>query len=125
MKDLKQEIEKRKARTERISSRSGRPSIRELPNNPHYIISEETELLDQIRDINDELHMLRSLAEDQEIVWNQAFAGMETQGRFSCTPTEIARDLDGMILEADMTRDSVSVLLYGSFTAVLLTSQLP
>ncbi|GFF54269.1 hypothetical protein IFM58399_09785 [Aspergillus lentulus] len=111
LKDLKQEIEKRKARTERISSRSGRPSIRELPNNPHYIISEETELLDQIRDINDELHMLRSLAEDQEIVWKQAFADMETQGRFSCTPTEIARDLDGMILEAEMTRDSIDTLL--------------
>ncbi|GIJ90580.1 hypothetical protein Asppvi_009539 [Aspergillus pseudoviridinutans] len=111
LKDLKQEIEKRKARNERISSRSGRPSIRELPNNPHYIISEETELLDQIRDINDELHMLRSLAEDQEIVWNQAFLGMETQGRFSCTPTEIARDLDGIILEAEMTRDSIDTLL--------------
>jgi hypothetical protein len=55
--------------------------------------------------------MLRSLAEDQEIVWKQAFVGMETQGRFSCTPTEIARDLDGMVLEAEMTRDSVSVLL--------------
>jgi hypothetical protein len=52
--------------------------------------------------------MLRSLAEDQEIVWKQAFAGIETQGRFSCTPSEISRDLDGMILEAEMTRDSVS-----------------
>jgi hypothetical protein len=63
--------------------------------------------------------MLRALAEDQEIVWNQAFAGIETQGRFTCTPAEIARDLDGMIMETEMTRSSVSgskspvaVLLY-------------
>ncbi|GES62743.1 Mg2+ transporter protein, CorA-like/Zinc transport protein ZntB [Aspergillus terreus] len=107
---LRDEIKNREARAERISQ-SGRPSIRELPNNPHHIISEETELLDQIRDINDELHMLRALAEDQEIVWNQAFAGIETQGRFSCTPTEIAQDLDGMITEAEMTRDSIDTLL--------------
>jgi hypothetical protein len=52
--------------------------------------------------------MLRALAEDQEIVWNQAFAGIETQGRFSCTPTEIAKDLDGMLVEAELTRSSVS-----------------
>ncbi|KAL2851650.1 hypothetical protein BJX68DRAFT_275120 [Aspergillus pseudodeflectus] len=108
---LRDEIKSRKVRAERISSGSGRPSIRELPNNPHHIISEETELLDQIRDINDELHMLRALAEDQEIVWNQAFAGIETQGRFTCTPAEIARDLDGMIVEAEMTRSSIDTLL--------------
>ncbi|KAL5364589.1 hypothetical protein BJX96DRAFT_187974 [Aspergillus floccosus] len=105
---LRDEIENRKARAERMSPRSGRTSIRELPNNPHHIISEETELLDHIRDTNDELHMLRALAKDQEIVWNQAFAGIETQGQFSCTPAEIAQDLDGMIMEAEMTRSSWS-----------------
>ncbi|KAI1149342.1 hypothetical protein F4825DRAFT_60163 [Nemania diffusa] len=83
--------------------------------NRYHVISSETELLDAIRDIRDELHMLRSLAEDQEDVWQQAFAsqhlGNESQRFDFHTPTEIKKDLDAMLLEADKIESYINALL--------------
>ncbi|KAJ5626613.1 hypothetical protein N7528_004040 [Penicillium herquei] len=110
--DLRAQTEKRKISREKSS---GASSIRETPQNPYHIISDETELLDKIRDIRDELHMLRSLAEDQEVVWKQAFETSELRNCFQynhpCTPTEVKRSLDDMNLEAETTHNSISTLL--------------
>ncbi|KAJ5737699.1 uncharacterized protein N7483_002824 [Penicillium malachiteum] len=110
--DLRAQTEKRQISREKSS---GASSIRETPQNPYHIISDETELLDKIRDIRDELHMLRSLAEDQEVVWKQAFETSELRNCFQynhpCTPTEVKRSLDDMNLEAETTHNSISTLL--------------
>ncbi|KAJ6004574.1 hypothetical protein N7540_012943 [Penicillium herquei] len=110
--DLRGQTEKRKISRDQSS---GASSIRETPQNPYHIISNETELLDKIRDIRDELHMLRSLAEDQEVVWKQAFETSELRNCFQynhpCTPTEVKRSLDDMNLEAEKTHNSITTLL--------------
>ncbi|KAF3070670.1 Ankyrin-3 [Daldinia childiae] len=86
--------------------------------NRYHIISPETELLELIRDIRDELHILRSLAEDQDVVWKQAFTPgghTEQQGQFqyyhSCTPTDVKKSLDEMLLEAEKTTNYINDLL--------------
>lgn len=105
---LDKETELRKKHTqERKSAFTG-----EAPKNPHHIISEETRFLDQIRDIRDELHILKSLAEDQDVVWKQAFPATRQRNPFKYnhpyTPTDVKSDLDEMILEAETTQNSVS-----------------
>ncbi|KAH0565988.1 hypothetical protein GP486_000615 [Trichoglossum hirsutum] len=42
-------------------------------NNPYYAIGEEIAKLREIKDIRDELNILKSLLEDQKVVWKQAF----------------------------------------------------
>ncbi|KAL7628710.1 hypothetical protein AAE478_000225 [Parahypoxylon ruwenzoriense] len=92
----------------RPNSRVGR-----MPRNRYHIISSETELLEKIRDICDELHILRSLAEDQDVVWKQAFSPDDSrddlQYYHSCTPTDVKKHLDEMLLEVEKTTDYVSV----------------
>ncbi|UPK90240.1 hypothetical protein LCI18_001175 [Fusarium solani-melongenae] len=95
-----------------------------MPQNPYHIISPETAFLHQIRDIRDELRMLRSIAEDQEIVWRQPFDSDVWKEVFDlgdlkdglpyyhpCTPTDIKKDLDDMVVEAEVTNDSINTLL--------------
>ncbi|KAJ8121627.1 hypothetical protein ONZ43_g1966 [Nemania bipapillata] len=101
--------------------KQGQPADQKLNYKPqgilnrYHVISSETELLDAIRDIRDELHMLRSLAEDQEIVWQQAFAspqmGSDPQRLGFYTPTEVKKDLDAMLLEADKIEGYINALL--------------
>ncbi|KAI9869299.1 MAG: hypothetical protein M1813_000088 [Trichoglossum hirsutum] len=45
----------------------------EKSDNPYYAIGEEIEKLREIKDIRDELNILKSLLEDQKDVWKQAF----------------------------------------------------
>ncbi|KAI0535157.1 hypothetical protein GGR58DRAFT_22443 [Xylaria digitata] len=84
-------------------------------SDPHHVISSEMELLYTIRDIRDELQMLRSLAEDQEIVWEQAFAFIylkDEPRRFEFyAPTDVKEDLDTMLLEADKIEKYINTLL--------------
>ncbi|TGO21309.1 hypothetical protein BPAE_0227g00100 [Botrytis paeoniae] len=82
-----------------------------MPLNRYHVISSETELLNMIRDIRDELHMLRSLAEDQEIVWKQAFASSDLMHFKAYTPTNVKKDLDDMLSEADKTENYINTLL--------------
>ncbi|KAI1214166.1 uncharacterized protein F4807DRAFT_449505 [Annulohypoxylon truncatum] len=88
---------------------------RNKKSNRYHIISDETELLDHTRDIRDELHILRSLAEDQDTVWKQAFPTDDLTDHFlnyhSCTPTDVKKNLDEMLLEADKTTDYINTLL--------------
>ncbi|KAI2616109.1 hypothetical protein GGR54DRAFT_611210 [Hypoxylon sp. NC1633] len=83
--------------------------------NRYHIISSETELLETTRDIRDELHILRFLAEDQEIVWNQAFPQNGSGDRFqfyhSSTPNDVKKDLDDMLAEAGKTTEYITTLL--------------
>ncbi|XHG03938.1 hypothetical protein AWENTII_007222 [Aspergillus wentii] len=112
---------KKESHHQRPGKSSGSPahgiSVRELPPNPYHIISAETELLDEIKDIRDELNILRTLAEDQETVWKQAFKTerLDSQSGFKynhlCTPTEVRREIKEMALEADMVQNSINTLL--------------
>lgn len=87
-------------------------SVIEIPPNPGRAIFREARLLDEMRDIRDELCMLKALAEHQEVVWKQAFEIEELRGCFkyyhTYTPTDIKQDLDGMVVEADIETNSVS-----------------
>ncbi|GAW19402.1 hypothetical protein ANO14919_088880 [Xylariales sp. No.14919] len=83
-------------------------------SNPHHVISAEMTVLESIRDIRDELNILKSLAEDQEVVWKQAFASIypEKESQFGLhTPAEVKRDLDAMLLEARNIEDYITNLL--------------
>ncbi|KAI0449383.1 hypothetical protein F5B21DRAFT_50144 [Xylaria acuta] len=88
---------------------------RPAPLSRYHVISSETELLYEIRDIRDELHILRSLAEDQEVVWQQAFPSNRMKNESSrfefCTPTDVKKDLDVMLLEADKIEGYINTLL--------------
>ncbi|TGO70557.1 hypothetical protein BELL_0705g00010 [Botrytis elliptica] len=84
---------------------------RPMPLNRYHVISSETELLNMIRDIRDELHMLRSLAEDQEVVWKQAFASSNLMHFKAYSPTNVMKDLDAMLSEADKTEGYINTLL--------------
>ena len=57
--------------------------------------------------------MLRSLAEDQDSVWKQAFDKQEQKGSFlyyhTCMPVDVKEDIEEMLLEAEMTNDSVGI----------------
>ncbi|CAG8235818.1 unnamed protein product [Penicillium salamii] len=91
--------------------------IDDMPENPYHIISEEARLLDEIKDIHDELNMLRTLAESQQLVWQQAFQSKDldsfTHFQFhdTCTPNMILRDIQDMITEAEMVQESINTLL--------------
>ncbi|TGO81886.1 hypothetical protein BPOR_0983g00010 [Botrytis porri] len=102
------EQKKRQPSSEESDSKS---SDRPIPLNRYHVISSETELLNMIRDIRDELHMLRSLAEDQEIVWKQAFASSDLMHFKAYTPTNVKKDLDDMLSEADKTEGYINTLL--------------
>lgn len=82
-------------------------------SNP-YSISPEAKVLDTIRDIRDELHMLKSLVEDQELVWRQAFKDREAEEFFQyyqpCTPEDVRKDLDDMLNEVETINNSVRLL---------------
>ncbi|CAG9997131.1 unnamed protein product [Clonostachys byssicola] len=91
--------------------------IRDMPSNPlststePYSISPEADLLYIIRDIRDELNMLKSLADDQELVWKQAFENHELRGCFEyyqpCTPIDVKKNLEDMLVEVETINDSV------------------
>ncbi|TGO10013.1 hypothetical protein BTUL_0147g00170 [Botrytis tulipae] len=98
------EPEQKKERPSSEFSDSKSPD-KPMPLNRYHVISSETELLNMIRDIRDELHMLRSLAEDQEIVWKQVFASSDLMHFKAYSPTNVKKDLNAMLSEADKTED--------------------
>ncbi|KAI5917326.1 hypothetical protein F4810DRAFT_696975 [Camillea tinctor] len=65
------------------------PSGERTRQDSSKIIIHETELLNQTRDIRDELHILKSLAEDQDVAWKQAFPSRDPkneQFQYHATP---------------------------------------
>lgn len=84
-----------------------------MAENPYHIVSKEAELLNEIKDIHDELNMLRTLAESQQNVWEQFFQTKELESfpdfQFSetCTPNMVLRDIQNMMTETEMVQNSV------------------
>ncbi|KGO64318.1 Mg2+ transporter protein, CorA-like/Zinc transport protein ZntB [Penicillium expansum] len=89
----------------------------DMAENPYHIVSKEAELLNEIKDIHDELNMLRTLAESQQNVWEQFFQTKELESfpdfQFSetCTPNMVLRDIQNMMTETEMVQNSINTLL--------------
>ncbi|KAI3317893.1 hypothetical protein HD806DRAFT_526705 [Xylariaceae sp. AK1471] len=83
--------------------------------NRHHIISSETKLLQRTRDIYDEIQILRSLAEDQDIVWKQVFSPSRSRDRFeqyhACTPADVKKDLNEILSGVEQTTNNINNLL--------------
>ncbi|KAI0112411.1 hypothetical protein GGR51DRAFT_568530 [Nemania sp. FL0031] len=82
-----------------------------LAQNRYHIISSETELLHMTRDIYDELQILKSLAEEQDTVWKQAFSNGNFQHYHYCTPADIKNELDEIIQGTEQAADNINTLL--------------
>ena len=83
------------------------------PDHSYGNISMEAELLRLIKDIWDELQILRNLAEDQEDVWMQFLDREKNASRVFnyYTPTEVKCDIEEMIQEAKAVQDAFHTLL--------------
>lgn len=88
------------------------PNNDKVSQNRYHIISSETKLLETTRDIRDELHILKSLADDQDVVWNQAFPqngrGDRFQYHHSSIPEDVKKEINDMLSEAEQTTNYVS-----------------
>ena len=71
----------------------------------------ETGLLDEVKDILDELNILKNLALDQKAVYERwkSVSGMEDYRRF--TPTETKEDIEDMIEDAKSVQSAINTLL--------------
>ncbi|PYH88778.1 hypothetical protein BO71DRAFT_467058 [Aspergillus ellipticus CBS 707.79] len=85
--------------------------------NPYEDIGAQADLLHEIKDICDELNILKALTEVQETVWKQVFK-TENLDRFALnhaqlqhTPTARRQEIEEMLVEAKMTLESVQNLL--------------
>lgn len=85
----------------------------ETTYNPYGDISGETKLLREVKDICDELQMLKVLAEDQEDVWKQIWKdGYNPDATFTYeTPSEIRAEIKEMIKNAGFVQGSIDMLL--------------
>lgn len=83
--------------------------------NPYYDIREEMNLLREIKDICDELNILKNLYEDQELVWKQAFkmplGDQEGLASEVYPPTELRWELEELIAEAVEVQRAINTLL--------------
>ncbi|KAJ5882526.1 ankyrin [Penicillium soppii] len=86
---------------------------RMITKNPYDNISEETELLREVKDISDELNMLKNLAEDQEDVWKQVWKDEHKpdSGFTHEIPSDIKGEIEEMIKEADFVQQAINALL--------------
>ncbi|KAK4910264.1 hypothetical protein LTR66_017444, partial [Elasticomyces elasticus] len=89
----------------------------DMAENPYHVVSKEAKLLNDIKDIHDELNMLRTLAESQQHVWEQLYQTkkLESFPHFhfieTCTPNMVLRDIQNMMTEAEMVQNSINTLL--------------
>ncbi|RDW90751.1 uncharacterized protein DSM5745_02526 [Aspergillus mulundensis] len=84
--------------------------------NIYYNIDPETTLLKEIKDICDELNILKNLAEDQEDVWRQVCkleGSTQTPGTPSAyiTPKDIKDEITEMVKEAEAVQMTINSLL--------------
>ncbi|KAJ0420314.1 hypothetical protein BJY00DRAFT_313252 [Aspergillus carlsbadensis] len=83
--------------------------------NEYLNIGAEMSLLVEIKDICDELNILKSLVEDQERVWRQASDVIGNGNGMStfrdCLPSEVKRDIIGMIQDAEVIQKSIYTLV--------------
>ncbi|KAL3472813.1 hypothetical protein BJX99DRAFT_261880 [Aspergillus californicus] len=82
-------------------------------DNEYNNIAVETRLLQEVKDICDELNILKNLCEDQENVWNQASDVLGS--RYSTlplnTPFDVKKEIMGMIHEAEVVQQAIDTLL--------------
>ncbi|KAJ6177983.1 hypothetical protein N7519_008444 [Penicillium mononematosum] len=80
---------------------------------PYGNIAGETELLREVKDICDELNTLKSLAVDQEGVWNQVWKnGSNQEATFTYnTPFEVRKEITEMVKEAEFVQKAIDMLL--------------
>ncbi|KAB8236677.1 uncharacterized protein BDW43DRAFT_308355 [Aspergillus alliaceus] len=84
---------------------------------PKRDVGKEFRLLYEIKDIRDELNMLKTLAEAQETVWKQAFGarnsadGFEFEYYHPHTPVDTKLEILEMTREAESTQDAINTLL--------------
>jgi hypothetical protein len=79
--------------------------------NPYEDILMETRLLHEVKDILDELNILKNLAQDQKVVddlW-KSISGI--QGYRHLTPAETKDDIEGMIEDAKSVQSAINTLL--------------
>jgi hypothetical protein len=81
--------------------------------NEYLNIGAEMGLLLEIKDICDELNILKSLVEDQERVWRQAseLIGGSNSAFNNCLPSEVQRDIMGLIQDAEVVQKSIHTLV--------------
>lgn len=85
----------------------------ETSGNQFGDIAREADLLREVKDIIDELNMLKNLAEDQEDVWQQVWnSERNPDASFTYdTPTEVKDDISEMINEAKSVQQAIDTLL--------------
>ncbi|PYH98075.1 hypothetical protein BO71DRAFT_480620 [Aspergillus ellipticus CBS 707.79] len=87
-----------------------------MPEIRYHDISQGAYLLGDIKDIQDLLNMLRSLAEAQAHVWQHTFETTDldsfTSFQFtdSCTPNMVLRDIQDMLAQSEKVQDSIETL---------------
>ncbi|CAG7953200.1 unnamed protein product [Penicillium salamii] len=87
-------------------------SDRRSTDNLYADISEETKLLREVKDICDELNMLKNLAEDQDDVWTQVWKGDNRPDATTYdTPTEVKAEIEEMVKEAEFVQKAIEPLL--------------
>lgn len=117
MKSLEQESQSQKDHAEKSVNHNSNSHpdrfIRDSPMNPYHIIDQEAHLLDEIKDIRDEMNMLRALVEAQDNVWKQAFIPDNPSDSSSwnniCTPRQVLQELEEMKVEAEMIQEAVGI----------------
>ncbi|KAJ5972814.1 uncharacterized protein N7479_002732 [Penicillium vulpinum] len=97
----------------RLFKNKHRPWKRRDTYNPYGDIAGETELLREVKDICDELNMLKSLALDQENVWKQIWRdGSNPDATFTYdTPSEVKKEITEMVKEAEFVQQAIDMLL--------------
>ncbi|KGO38351.1 hypothetical protein PEXP_100890 [Penicillium expansum] len=81
--------------------------------NPYGDITSETELLREVKDICNELNMLKYLALDQESVWKRIWKdGCNQDPTFNHnTPSEVKKEITEMVKEAEFVQKAIDMLL--------------
>ena len=97
-----------------------KPSEEGKTENPFRDVSPETKLLREIKDICDELNILKALAEAQVDVWKEALQvddlkDFKSKYNRLCKPTAVKRAIESMIQDAHIARDSVRFSYFISF----------
>lgn len=87
--------------------------VRNIPKNPYHVIDDEAYLLREIKDIRDELNMLKTVFEGQKQVWQHAFKteDLETfpgyQYNHPTNPSRLLDEIARIAEEASSVQDSV------------------
>lgn len=91
----------------------GEPVSQDETTNPYGNISRETSLLREVKDICDELNMLKNLSEEQEDVWRQIWKDGHNPGAIFTydTPSEIKAEIEEMVNEAKSVQRAIEMLL--------------